>query len=59
MSNKSKVEKVEKVEEVKNQEVKNFTVDAKVLQATINYLGEQPFKQVANLIGALQQSKPE
>lgn len=46
-------------EEVKEtSKVQSFAVNADVLQAVVNYLGQQPFSQVANLIGALQQSKP-
>ena len=33
-----------------------YKVDAQVLQATLNYLAERPYKEVMNLINALQNS---
>jgi len=35
-----------------------FEVEENVLKATINYLVEKPFKETAQLINALQKSKP-
>jgi len=35
-----------------------YKVSPNVLEATVNYLLERPYRDVANLINALQQSQP-
>jgi hypothetical protein len=38
---------------------KEYVLPENVLQATLNYLGSQPFAQVSQLVGAIQQNLRE